>query len=327
MRRSNGAGRWFGNLVHGLMAAGVCALISATGTVVTGDGNNLTPIPVDNPVFAVGSITFTQECAGGGGSDFKRSFSEAIGEMLITELGAKGVETVERAKLREIIAEQAKNDTALFDDDTAAHMGKLAGAGYMILGTLTQLDVKVQEVKLPFGKRAIVRRSVVTAVVDARVVDVETGKPVTSFSGKGSEDAIGVSGIEELTEGVRIGSSEWSNGAVGKAARKAAQELAGRVAGHPWPARGARVLDIVADDQFVINAGRSHGLAANTRLAVCRVKEIKGSDGKVVFSKRERLAELAVVEVQERGALVKVVGRADGPEPIGKGDEVLRIAP
>ncbi|MFT5587547.1 MAG: curli biogenesis system outer membrane secretion channel CsgG [Cognaticolwellia sp.] len=84
-----------------------------------------------------------------------------LAQMLITDLtGSKGIQVVERAKLQAILDELELGHSGKVDGDTAAQVGKLLGAKWLILGSYFEL----------MG----------TLRIDARLVRVETGEIVAS---------------------------------------------------------------------------------------------------------------------------------------------------
>jgi TolB-like protein len=80
-----------------------------------------------------------------------------LAQMLISDLGAaESVRLVERARLQALLDEQKLGQTGKLDGSTAARVGKLLGAQLMVLGSFFDLGPTLR--------------------VDARLVDVETGK-------------------------------------------------------------------------------------------------------------------------------------------------------
>ncbi len=87
---------------------------------------------------------------------------KGLAQMLISDLsGVGGVNIVERSRLEEVLKELKLSRTAKFDRRTANRVGKLLGARYLVMGGF-----------FDFGK---------TLRIDARIVDVETGKIVGTF--------------------------------------------------------------------------------------------------------------------------------------------------
>lgn len=92
-----------------------------------------------------------------------------LAQMLITDLtGSPGIQVVERAKLQAILDELELGHSGKVEGDTAAKVGKLLGAKWLILGSYFEL----------MG----------TLRIDARLVRVETGEIVSS---RGVNDAAG----------------------------------------------------------------------------------------------------------------------------------------
>lgn len=86
---------------------------------------------------------------------------KGLADMLITDLSnVKTLSIVEREKLEEIIKEQKLNNSKSFDASTASKLGKLLGAEVILTGAFFEM----------FG----------TFRIDARFIDVETGKILKS---------------------------------------------------------------------------------------------------------------------------------------------------
>lgn len=91
---------------------------------------------------------------------------KGLAQMLISDLsGANTIRVVERDRLEEILAELKLQTTARIDPQSAARMGKLLGARYLVLGGY-------------FDLQGVLR-------VDARIVEVETGRVLKSFGSNG----------------------------------------------------------------------------------------------------------------------------------------------
>jgi TolB-like protein len=99
---------------------------------------------------------------------------KGLAQMLISDLSAlDGVRLVERDRLEEILAELKLSQSGKIDQQTAAKVGKLLGARYMVLGSYFDL--------------------MKTLRTDARVVEVESGKIVESTGVTGKpEDFLSV---------------------------------------------------------------------------------------------------------------------------------------
>ncbi|HEY0988736.1 MAG TPA: CsgG/HfaB family protein [Kofleriaceae bacterium] len=94
---------------------------------------------------------------------------KGLAQMMISDLSAlDAVQLVERDRLEEILAELKLGQSNKIDPASAAKVGKLLGARYLVLGGY--FDFKT------------------TLRVDARVVEVETGKVVQSVGATGDAD-------------------------------------------------------------------------------------------------------------------------------------------
>ena len=94
---------------------------------------------------------------------------KGLAQMLISDLsGLSGVRIVERDRLQDIVEELELQKSAKIDKATAAKIGKLLGAKYLVLGGYFDL----------MG----------TLRLDVRVVETETGRVVRSFGAAGKPD-------------------------------------------------------------------------------------------------------------------------------------------
>lgn len=94
---------------------------------------------------------------------------KGLAQMLISDLSSVStVQIVERDRLQDIMDELQLGTTAKIDPATANKLGKLLGAKYMVLGGYFDL----------LG----------TLRVDARLVEVETGKVIRSVGAQGKQD-------------------------------------------------------------------------------------------------------------------------------------------
>jgi TolB-like protein len=101
-----------------------------------------------------------------GKDDQMAVLKKGLAQMLISDLaGLDSIRLVERERLEAVLAELKLAQTAKIDPQTAARVGKLLGARYLVLGGYFDL----------MG----------TLRADARVVEVETGKVIESTGATG----------------------------------------------------------------------------------------------------------------------------------------------
>lgn len=102
--------------------------------------------------------------------------SDTLVDMLTTTLVQSGkFEVVERTQLGNIIEEQNLGASGAVDYATAARMGKLKGADYMVIGVVTECGAARKDSKA-YGVR--ITQSSVSLAVDIRFVDSTTGSTV-----------------------------------------------------------------------------------------------------------------------------------------------------
>lgn len=95
---------------------------------------------------------------------------KGLAQMLISDLSAiEAVRLVERDRLQELLAELKLQRSKHFDPKTAGRIGKLLGARFMVLGGY-------------FAMMGTLR-------IDARVVEVETGRVIKSVGASGKQEA------------------------------------------------------------------------------------------------------------------------------------------
>lgn len=86
-----------------------------------------------------------------------------ISEELETRLLNQGVaHVVERGRMQQIMKEQSLGASEAVDDETAAHIGKLLGAGIIVVGTISDLGTQVK--------------------VNARLIDTSSGEAIGASS-------------------------------------------------------------------------------------------------------------------------------------------------
>jgi TolB-like protein len=99
---------------------------------------------------------------------------EGLAQMLIADVSnLSNVQVVERARLKALLEEQKLGRSGKLDAATAARVGKLLGARFLVLGSYFDIAESMR--------------------VDARVVEVETGKIVRAVGANGaSGDFLGI---------------------------------------------------------------------------------------------------------------------------------------
>lgn len=106
--------------------------------------------------------------------------AKGLCNMMISDFSSQNsLKVVERTRLEEILKELELNKSGSIDQKTAAKIGRLAGAEYLVLGAYLEFMGKFR--------------------IDARVVEVESGRIIVSFGASGKADS-----FEEIEKKNRI---------------------------------------------------------------------------------------------------------------------------
>lgn len=127
-------------------------------------------------------------------------------------------DVVERTRLRELTDEYALDNTGLVDMNTAASIGKLAGAQYLLIGSINAVTARKSETSI-IG--AGTNRYKVSATVSVRMVDVETGRIVLAAMGQATEKNVIIKGPLNI---IRIGTAEVDKEQVNNALEQAIED-------------------------------------------------------------------------------------------------------
>lgn len=119
----------------------------------------------------VAVFPFTNGGSYGESAEDLEALTVGLQQMLLTELDQNdALRIVERARLKQILEEQDLAEEGRVDPSTAAEIGKLVGARYMVTGVFVDL----------YGDFRM----------DARIIDVETGEVIQTESVKGEKQEI-----------------------------------------------------------------------------------------------------------------------------------------
>lgn len=175
--------------------------------------------PEGKPVVAVAE--FKNETSAGWWSS---SVGWDLAGLLSNELSNTGsFRVVERTKLKAVLEEQNLMASGRAKASTAAQMGKLAGAQYLVMGTVTSYeeDTKKSNSGLSFGGVSLGGNSQNAYIaVDLRVVDTTTGEIAYSRTIEGTSKGGGMK-LDFYRGGVGGNLANQENKPAGKAIRAA----------------------------------------------------------------------------------------------------------
>ena len=192
-------------IIKKILALMVCAVLITLPTICAAG-------IFDYPTVAV--IPFHKKAAVS--ADLSLSDEDIVSEIVNKELTNSGrFDIVDRAYLQETLDEQYLSMTGSIDQATAAQIGQLLGAQYIVVGSITGLSSK---------KKSNVGGGTYTVIahVYARMIEVETGRVVLAGSG----DGISKNRVHKAPfRLIKIGSDEVDQEQVHEALKQAATNL------------------------------------------------------------------------------------------------------
>ena len=229
------------------------------------------------------------------------AISDFFGRLLFK---ADDIMLVERERLDDIAQELRLGMSGLVDPKTAAEIGKIAGAEYMLLGSVTNLERKRSAGTIPLWYVAVsVNEETVKVDLDIRVVKVETGEIVyaDAASGTAKQSSTGLA-----TAYFGIANSEF-DGIEGNAIFNATAQLAPKI---QTAMTGRTTLKAILEEEFKKAVKGKKGKKAEKEEKATVAKKRRKS-------KEEREAEAAerAAERAEREAEAEAAATPSAPEP------------
>lgn len=279
--------------------------------------------PYHGPKKTIAVLTFENKVKGSYGS---REVGEGLTEMLTTELFKTGHFTlVERSALREIIKEQELGQTGLVRHGTAANVGQLAGAQFLVKGAVTEFKYNASG-----GGGALAFRGVNLGTksqsahvgIDIRIIDSSTGQIIDSYNARAKATSSGMK-VGFSRNDLQFGAGGFKSTPLGKATRAAMQKAIGFI------------LDksrYITWEGAVIKAKRgvvyiNRGSNANLKVGDHLILYSKGEDmidpqtGMNLGGEETRVGRLTLTTVQDKFSKGKAVIEASGYR-IKRGDLV-----
>lgn len=254
-----------------------------------------------------------------------------IGDMLTTALVKMGLEVIERSQLEAVLREQQLARSGIVDPATAVEMGKILGVDYILGGRITEFGIRDESqlggVIAQFSVGVRVRRSTARVKADVRLIDVRTGRILMAETGEGRETRndltlVGAKLFDWLA-GVDFGSREWAESQIGRATRKAVDDIAKKIAVY-FPSE-AEVIAVMSSEEFIIDRGLFQGVRVGDTYEVFRVSTVRNSKGQVVWTDTVSLGTAKVTDVQDERAKLRFTRRARDAEEVKEGDIVRAV--
>ncbi len=208
---------------------------------------------------------------------------------------------IERDKLANIVSEQnLSNNPTRFDQSTAAEIGRLLGAQFIVTGAVTEYG-RSKSGGSGFG--VSVGKKGYSAAVDIRVIDVNTGEIVFAKDASDDESSVSLSGF-----GFSAGESFDEKKAT-KAMRGAIKKIAKSMGKTRFKARHIAAEKpvtpvLVADvdgNIITLNKGLGASYKVGQLITISRKKkEIKDPEtGKVIKIKYKKVGTIKLIEVED----------------------------
>ena len=223
------------------------------------------------------------------------------------------IRVVERSRVEDILTEQDFGLTGRVDSSSAAEIGRILGADYLVLGTLLQMDVR-ERGEISIGPLTL---SGIEAEVkvNIRIVDSSTAEIITSFEKTAEAVETGVS-LSDL-EGISFDSSAFAESALGKSIEKAMEGLIGQLdegyedlfTGQEEVLEG-EVLEILSPGRIIVNLGSEDGLKSGQTGVLLRMREVEGLDEPMSIP----IGSVEVYHTDAGGAILEIFDLEDEPE-------------
>ena len=233
---------------------------------------------------------------------------QGIEEMLTSSLyNTNRFDVIERKQIEALMVEQDFGDSGRVTDESAAHIGRLLGAEFMLFTTINEWTPKKKS-RGTVGSR----RSVAEVAISLRVVDAETAR--VAFAGTFRATATNRSMHVPFFRKRDVAPVNY---AMASCINKAIYKFASNIKVKAW--KGAVVA--VNGDLVTLNGGENRGVVVgDVYRAVQKGEElIDPEDGTSLGFQQEIIGTLKVTSVQERTSSAVVL---EGCEGLKRGDFV-----
>jgi curli biogenesis system outer membrane secretion channel CsgG len=233
-------------------------------------------------------------------------------DLLVTALVATGrFDVVERSRIEQVLLEQDLGLAGIVDETTAAQVGLLLGAEYVILGTVSSAT---QQNIDKFGYIL----SVIEVGVDIRAVDAITGRILLSRNAMGREE----SKIVVTSEGTVVA---IDYGATYANAARSAIDIAANKISTLFPLLGYVVM---ADDLNVItDIGEERGVSVGDMFIVFRstTEILHPVTGNHVGWNKDVIASIRIHTTEKTLSTGKILSRKGESYKVVPGDLVISV--
>jgi curli biogenesis system outer membrane secretion channel CsgG len=267
--------------------------------------------PYFGPKKRVAVLDFKVKAAGA-----EDKIGSSMAEMLITALHNTGRYIVlerESQAFKDMLREQDLGKEGRIMPETAAKFGELLGAQVLIKGVVTEF-CQYETIKgvglfvkgLTLGGGGIITAHV---AVDIRMFDTSTGEIIESHRTEQKARTVVVAGGVKIGD-VVIGGVDFHKTPLGKATRKAIEDMVdfivSQLKAKPWEGR----IVIVKNDKVIINAGLDVGIRVGDIMDVWTTGEelIDPVTGlSLGVEEGEKIGTIEVTDVKEKYSVAKIL--------------------
>ncbi len=238
-----------------------------------------------------------------------------MAEMMVTALAeTKKYTLIERDKLEAVMAEQKLGASGAITAQTAARIGKLLGANYIITGSVTEFGVKNSKIGvgalekvLPFGGGAKVSTSKARVVLDMRAIDTTSAQIIAAAKGEGEKSSSEYSGDVSVAPSFDFGKEGFDETVLGKAARKAVDKAAKELTEKFDESGGAVKIIKITGSQLYINSGGADGEKVGRTYVIYRQGEdmTDPDTGESLGSELEKAGTAKVIKVNPKFSIAE----------------------
>jgi len=231
--------------------------------------------------------------------------SELTNKLITALVATRKFDVVERKRVDDILGEIKLTEQELTDPARAVEAGKLIGADYMLMGSISLFSVRAEWSRVP-NSRHWSRALKSHVIVDMRIVNSRTSKVVAAHKGE-------VKDISRTLHDSNDAPPALEADFVDQLQRKLCDELVVYTIDSVYPIR------IVDSDglEVSLNRGQGGGLEVGMTLDVLvEGKQIKDPDtGELLGYRQRQIGQIRVTEVEERLTHGTVIsGEAPFPE-------------
>ncbi len=239
-----------------------------------------------------------------------------IAEMLVTALSdTKKYTLIERSKLDAVLEEQKLGASGAVTAQTAAKIGRLLGARYIVTGAVTEFGIKDSKIGvgglekvLPFGGGAKLSKTKARVVIDVRAIDTTSAQIAAAVKGEGDKSSAEFSGNLSIAPSFDFGKDGFDETILGKAARNAVDTVARELSAKFDESGGGAIKIIkITGNQVYINSGGADGEKVGKTYGIYRVGEemLDPDTGESLGSEEERIGTARVVKVNPKYSIAE----------------------